>query len=271
MAETNGGPADDFGVFIGGDGRRATDAPWRLQAYDPAGPLSAPQIADLARRFGLEVDALGKLSERLGFVLNPAANIHVIPASRSSARAAAEAGISDARRQLTVIQSTLSKVIERLSLLTSEHDENERPHTHIYAKMLANLEDGSKSLGQAQAILEAPDVPASGLVRWEPLDRRELSDRRLYEVLGALFQFWVDHGRKISYTTDPVTSKRGGELVHFAQAVCLLLTDPATEINAETIVKRIREKGKTYQPTPDWGRRSPTPEELRSVLNAPDE
>jgi hypothetical protein len=60
-------------------------------------------------------------------------------------------------------------------------------------------------------------------------------------------------------------------LENFIQAVCLLLTDPATEISAETIVKRIRSKGKTYQPTPDWARRSPTPEELRSVLNAPDD
>jgi hypothetical protein len=271
MTGTDDNTSDEFGVFIGADGQRLTDAPWRLQAFDQAGPLSASQIADLARRFGLEVEALGKLSERLGYVLNPSTNVHVIPASRSSARAAAEADISDARRQLTVIQSTLSKVIGRLSLLTLEHDDDESPHTPIYAEMRTNLEDGLKSLGQAQAILEAPDGPMGRLVRWEPLDRRELSDRRRNEVLDRLSQFWFDQGRKVSFTTDPLTSMRGGDLVLFAQAVCLLLTDPATEIPAETIVKRIREWGKNCRPTPDWALRFPTPDELRSVLNAPDD
>lgn len=271
MAETNDAPSDDFSVFLSGDGHRTTDAPWRLQAYGPAGPLSASQIADLARRFGLEVGALGKLSGHLGFVLNPAANVHVIPASRPRARAAAKADVAYARKQLTTLQAKLNLVIERLSSLTSEDNYDESPHTPAYARLLADLENGLQVLGQAHYVLENPDGPTGGLVRWEPLDRRELSDRRRDEVLHTIFQFWVDQGRKITFTTDPLTSKRGGELVHFIQAVCLLLTDPSTEISAETIVKRIREKGKIYQPTPEWARRFPTPEELRSVMNAPDD
>lgn len=268
MADTNDDPPEDFSDFISGDGHRVTDAPWRLQAYGPAGPLSASQIADLAHRFGLEADALGKLSGHLGFVLNPAANVHVIPASRSRARAAAKAEITSARKQLTAIKGKLRSVIERLSSLTSDGDYDEGPHTPAYARLLADLENGLQLLGQAHYVLEDPNGPTGGLVRWEPLDRRKLSDRRRDEVLHTIFQFWVDQGRKITFTTDPLTSKRGGELVHFIQAVCLLMTDPATEISAETIVKRIMEKGKIYLPTPDWARSFPTPEDLRSVLNA---
>lgn len=38
----------------------------------------------------------------------------------------------------------------------------------------------------------------------------------------------------------------------FAQAVCACLTDPPTEIKAETIVKAILEDGKNYRPTSEW-------------------
>lgn len=271
MADKNDDPPEGFSNFINGDRHRLTDAPWRLRAYGPAGPLSASQIADLARRFGLEIDALEKLSERLGFILNPSANIHVITASRSRARAAAKAEIAFARKQLTAIKDKLSSVIERLSSLTPEDDYDESPYTPSYTKLLAELEHGLQVLGHAHSVLHDPDGPTSVLLRWQPLDRRELSDRRRNEVLHTISLLWIDQGREITFTTDPVTSKRGGELVHFAQAVCLLLTDPATEISAETIVKRIREKGKTYRPTPDWARRFPTPEDLRSVLNDSDE
>jgi hypothetical protein len=137
--------------------------------------------------------------------------------------------------------------------------------------MLRNLESSLKALAQAERTLQSLSGQPGALVRWEPLDKRELRDRRRDQVLGAIFQFWVDAGRKITFTTDPTTSKRRGEIVEFSQALCLLLTDPPTEIAAETIVKCIREKGKSYQPTPDWAKRFPTPEELRSVLNDPGE
>jgi hypothetical protein len=167
MGAANDDSADEFSAFIGGDGHRVTDAPWRLQAYDLAGPLSTSQIADLSHRFGLENVALSKLSGHLGFVLNPSANVHVIPTSRSKARAAAKAEIASARKQLTAIEDKLSLVIERLSSLTAEDDNGESPHTPAYTKLLAGLENGLQLLGQTQAILEAPDGPTGGLVRWE--------------------------------------------------------------------------------------------------------
>src|SRR5690606_641146 len=97
------------------------------------------QVADLARRFGLEVDAVGKLSGHLGFVLNPDANVHVVPTSRSRARATAKADVAYARKQLTTLQAKLNLVIERLSSLTSEDDYDESPHTPAYARLLADL------------------------------------------------------------------------------------------------------------------------------------
>lgn len=275
MAGTDDDPSDEFGAFIGGDGHRLTDAPWRLQAYDQSGPLSASQISELAEQYGLEPDQLGGLSKQLGHLLNSSANIHVIPASRSKARQAAKSNVAFARKQLTAMRSKLSAVIERLSSLTSEDDDDdddgESPYSQQYAKMLTDLQSGLESVRQAEASLKSLDGSPAALAKWEPLDKRDLYDRRRDEVLRAIFQFWVDGGRKLSFTTDPLTSKRHGELVSFAQALCTYLTDPPTEIAAETIVKKIREKGKSYQPTPEWARRFPTPEELRSVLNDSDE
>jgi hypothetical protein len=249
MTEIDDDFLGDFSVFISGDGHRVTDAPWRLQAYDRAGPLTTSQIYVLAKRFGLEIASLAKLSKYLGHVLNPSENVHVIPASPSKAKQAAKSDVAYARRQLKEMRAKLSAMIDRLSSLTFEDHDDESPHSPQYAKMLIDLQDSLESVTQAEATLQSLDGPTSGLVKWEPLDRRELHDRRRNEVLAAIFQFWVDAGRKISFTTDPLTSKRGGELVSFAQAVCACLTDPPTEITAETIVKQIRQKNKLHRPT----------------------
>lgn len=88
-------------------------------------------------------------------------------------------------------------------------------------------------------------------MKWAPLDRRNLKDRRRDEVLGEIFQAWVNCGRTITFTTDAITSKRRGELIDFSQAVCLCLTDPPTEIKSETIAKFILARGKWYRPNPE--------------------
>lgn len=271
MSEQNEEASDDFGIFIIGDGQRVTDAPWRLQTYDRAGPLTNSQISVLAHRFDLPVASLAKLSKHLGHVLNPAENIHLIPASRSKARQSAKSDVTYAKRHLKTMRARLSEVIERLSSLISEDYDEGNPHSPPYAAMLGSLETSLKALTQAEGALQSLAGQPVALVRWQALDKRELKDRRRDEVLGAIFQFWVDAGRKVTFSTDPLTSKRGGELVLFTQAVCECLTDPPTELKAETIVKSIRAKGKTYQPMPDWARSFPTPEELASVLNASDD
>lgn len=250
----------DFGLFIGADGLRATDAPWRLKDHGPSGPLSGEQIDGLAKSYGLEPSAVAELSRRLGYVLNPNQNIHVVAASRQNGRKVALAHLQDAAKQLDLMMSRLGVISERLGSLAMETD-NGYEHSPAYSQMLDRLEATLQSLTECQPELAEFLRQPERFLKLEPSDKRQLYDQRRNEVLGSVFQTWVDAGRKLSFTTDPVTSKRSGALVEFSQEVCLLLTDPPTLISGETIAKLISKKAKYYRPMSEWV----------SVLKAPEE
>lgn len=241
----------DFGLFIGADGLRATDAPWRLEGYGPSGPFSGEQIEGLAKRYGLEPSAVAELSRRLGYVLNPERNIHFVPASRQNGRKLALAHLQDAAKQLDLMASRLGIMIERLGSLTMEIDDGDA-HSPAYSRMLDRFEDIFQSLTACQPELAEFLQQRERFIKLEPSDRRDLYDQRRNEVLGSVFQTWVDAGRKLSFTTDPLTSKRSGALVEFSQELCLLLTDPPTLISGETIAKLISKRAKYYRSMSEW-------------------
>jgi hypothetical protein len=241
----------DFGLFIGADGLRATDAPWRLGDYSKRVPLTEGQLAELATTHSLDPSVLQELAKRLSYVLNPDANIHVVPTSRSKGRKQATADLSNADAQLTDMATRLQAVVDRLTQLTMDCDDGS-PHSADYVQVLEQLERTHDAILDSQRALEWFVKRPELFLKLEPLDKRNLHDRRRDEVLGAIFQAWVEAGRKVSFTTDPVTSKRGGALVTFAQEVCAMLTDPPTQIGSETIAKLISKKGKNYRPMAHW-------------------
>jgi hypothetical protein len=266
MAQTKDDEPVDFDVYVARDGCRVTDAPWRIDAYGRAGPLTSSQIFILARRFELPTELLRTLATALGRVLDPDANNIFIGESGFKARQSAQDEVAYAKKQLEAMHKRLSEVVERLLSLSVEEDGDCN-----FDATLKSLEAGLLALKRGDRCLQSLASLSDKMLKFEPTDRRDLRDRRRDYVFGAIFQFWVDAGRPVTFTTDPITSKRRGELVFFIQAVCACLTDPPTELSGETIAKAIREKGKSYQPTPDWGKRFPTPEDLRSVLNGLDE
>jgi hypothetical protein len=241
----------DHSLFIAADGLRATDAPWRLGDYSTQGPLTAAQVAELATTHSLDPSVLQELVKRMSYVLNPNANIHVVPTSLSKGRKRAAAHLSDADAQLTDMASRLEAVVDRLTRLTMDCDDGS-PHSADYVQVLEQLERTHGAILDSKRALEWFVKRPELFLKLEALDKRNLHDRRRDEVLGVIFQAWVDAGRKVSFTTDPVTSKRGGAFVQFAQEVCAMLTDPPTQIASETIAKLISKKGKNYRPMARW-------------------
>lgn len=242
---------DDFSVFIRGDRLRSTSAPWRLKDYADDGPLDEAQISELSQRFGVEAATLRKLSTRLGFALNPSANPHLVATSRRKSQASALDELADAQRHLGSIERRLVDMIKSLSQLTDGDWFSVERYPTAFGDMLHRLEASLDGLRQSKGVVEEYLASPGAVMKWAPLDRRNLTDRRRDDVLGAIFQSWVDCGRTITFTTDPVTSRRQGELIDFSQAVCLCLTDPPTEIKSETIAKTILARGKWYRPNPE--------------------
>lgn len=55
----------------------------------------------------------------------------------------------------------------------------------------------------------------------------------------TIFNLWLDLGRTISYTTDPVSQQRTGPLIEFVRDIIFCLSDPATRHNGEAIKREI--------------------------------
>ena len=243
--------SEEYGLFISGDGLRATDAPWRLGDYAVELPLSVSQLAELASNHKLEPSILQKLSKHLGYVLNPSDNIHLVPASRSRGKKRSADDLSYSAAQIGAVSTRLEEILDRLATLTID-TVDESPDLINYDLMLEQLERAYLAATEVRTALEGFAKRPELFLKLEPVDRRVLHDRRRSEVLGAIFQAWVEAGRKISFTTDPLTSKRGGALVLFAQDVCALLTDPPTQISGEAIAKQIIKSGRAYRPMSEW-------------------
>ncbi|SHM80737.1 hypothetical protein SAMN05443432_1213 [Roseovarius litoreus] len=77
-------------------------------------------------------------------------------------------------------------------------------------------------------------------------DKRRVKDVRREIVVTQIFNMWERSGRKLRYTTDPITSERRGELVEFVNDVVIYLTEPATSIDTDTIKKDL-DDFKKYQ------------------------
>lgn len=66
-------------------------------------------------------------------------------------------------------------------------------------------------------------------------DKRLTTDIRRTIVCVTIFNFWDEAKRKLTYTTAPATSERGGELIDFVNAVVLCMTDPPCRLSGEVI------------------------------------
>lgn len=66
-------------------------------------------------------------------------------------------------------------------------------------------------------------------------DKRRARDVRRNIVCTSIFNSWDESGRKLSYSTDPLTSERGGRLFDFVNAVVECISDPPSHLNGETV------------------------------------
>lgn len=242
---------DDFlenGLFIRGDGWRS-GIPWRLQAYDHKGPLTDDDVTSLSKMFDMTPQLLSKLSCSLGYTLDPHQNVHVVPISRRTGSRRAKSDLATSKKQMSGVVARLEEVVARLSTLCPVDSDEQATRYECILTKFANI---FNDLKEAELELTALTLNPAGFIKMEPEDRRVLFDRRRRGVLRNIFQTWVDAGRKVTFTTDPITSDRRGQLIDFAQCVVEYVTEPSTKLKAEAIVDEIRRSGSDIQPTAEY-------------------
>jgi hypothetical protein len=224
----------DQSLFIAADGFRSS-VHWKVRKYERAGPLSSEQINSISAKFDLEAGDLRKLSVSLGIALHPTQNLISISRSRAAARAAKE--LQHAHKDVETAVASVKKAIRRLECLTDldELGSDGRPQQipRLLKASLAQLNDAHTEI---EALCKSRQPP----LLIAPDDKRHFRDHRRELVVKVLLHFWADAGRKLTFTTDPLTSERRGALIDFVNAVILCVTDPPAALKAETIVAEIR-------------------------------
>ena len=203
--------------------------------------LSDAQVNAVAETFTFSVEDVQQLSRRLACALNPEDVPATITLSRERAQHSAKEKVAKALDHLMNASEEALKALELFSSLSTK-EAQDRNAARRFDKA---LKDHDKLLQEIERLylchkyLSGRDGLALDL---DIVDRRSVPDMRRQKVLGTLFGFWAEHGRKLSVTTAPIEkSRRKGPLVNFVNMAVRAVTDPPTELKSETIWQDLKE------------------------------
>ena len=209
--------------------------PWKLRDEGPnsTGALSHTQIDALSQKYELGLDAVATLSRNIDIGLSR--DLHLLQHELGPART--EKGVKDLKIALKNIRSAeeklqkASRALEHLrfkSPIRIISMPNPGPHR------IKSFEENRAGISDARSFLEI--VERTGLVfSSQHPDKRKISDVRRTIVCTGIFNCWHESDRNLSFTTDPLTSKRGGPLFDFANEVVALITEPSSHLKGEAL------------------------------------
>lgn len=229
-------PGED-GLFIGADGV-SSSAPWKLAEFGNRGALAEEEIQSVAARFELDPDRLKELSRSLGIALAPPTP-SVVPLQRSVAAKRADKEIGGAFKEIGTAEENLFLAIRRLEQIDPGAAETRADCQQFLEAKQAAMESHRQSLKAYRLLDKFHKTPGKLLVVMP--DGRLNNGTRRHSVLVTLFSFWLDCGRKLGFTTDPINnSKRSGQLIDFVNTVIGCLSDPPGTLGSETIIRELR-------------------------------
>lgn len=222
--------------------------PWNVgqPCAAPNGPLTTEQVQHLSEKYGFGFAKIRQLSKELSGVLE---NDLKLPQSefrqdrRDRAIKELDRAIKDLEKatvQLNKASAALDKIAISNPLARIGAENPVLTHFKNYSDGKAAIEDFLAFLrGVARNIRsETTDHAAFNYsVGHICIDKRRVKDVRREIVVTQIFNMWERSGRKLSYTTDPITSERRGELFEFVNDVVACITEPSTSIDTATIKK----------------------------------
>jgi len=209
--------------------------PWRCHATPlPEDALSQDDILKLASAHDVSEGDLRILSRKLSSVMRPKLALsqpELMPARRS-------AGTKNLKRLNDLLRMAQSKLDEASGIVTEMGFSSPFAHTGMPNPGVAikqEFEDARATLDKCGQFFRTMETAGLGTFRGTP-DKRKASDVRRTIVCTHIFNLWCDVGRKLSYSTDPVSGERTGPLIALVQDVVACLTDPRTRLSGETIL-----------------------------------
>ncbi|WP_442582058.1 hypothetical protein ACSBOB_08855 [Mesorhizobium sp. ASY16-5R] len=209
--------------------------PWRLRE-GPAtcqGALTEAHIVLLSATHEIGTDTLCELSKKLDGALSRQLNM----TEPEFADKRADKGTREAKKALHHLGSVEKDLARALEIFRSLRFKN--PFAHVgmpdpFVGHVAELEKAEESVKKFRT--SAAAMARNGLISFKPNpDKRLIRDVRRQIVCTSIFNCWEEIGGKLTYTTDPITSERGGPLFEFANGVVECITEPPSRLSGSTM------------------------------------
>jgi len=220
--------------------------PWNVgnASAAPRGPLSSEQVQHLSEKYGFGFAKICQLSKDMCGVLQE--DLHLSqPEFRQDLRDRALKEMGCAIKDLEKAKTQLDRAAAALEKIRFSnplaHVGGENPaliHLEKYSDGKAKIEDFLGFLRTVERNCKsegAVDAVFAFSVSHTDTDKRRVTDVRREIVVTQIFNMWERSGRKLSYTTDPISSKRSGQLFAFVNDVVACLTEPSTPIDTDTL------------------------------------
>lgn len=209
--------------------------PWRLRTSRKSriGALSPEKISELATNFHLDISAFEKLSLNLDIALSP--QLHISQPEFRQAKV--KKGVQEVYSTIKALHAAEDNIKAAINLLENVDFINPLPIINKNDILDHHFDKIHKSIEHIQDIIKFLDTMAKNnlVMSLDVPDKRRVRDVRREIVCVSIFSFWSEIGRKLTYTTDPVTSRRVGELFEFVNAVVECISEPPSRLNTETI------------------------------------
>ena len=211
---------------------------WIVRSETEQGPLSSEQVSALAQASDLAEADVRALSQTLAHPLSdrflPRGVIKVVKRMNK--------GPSELEKLIKVLRQAEAQMKRAVALYSQIEvhfpaiergisDPNITYRRDLDVALL-NVENINKSLARSSK-------KHGSHFTGDP-DKRLQRDERRIAVLSAIFDTWHAAGREVNVSTDGSSSERTGPLVDFTNSVVRCLTDPAINLNGETIWSDIK-------------------------------
>lgn len=200
-------------------------------------PLSPEQSQELATRFSLTAEDISGLRDHLCWALDPKTrrrSVLIVEAAKEG-QAAVKAAMHDIDKAVKCLGHAASK-LRLLDVSTPLGADTYISAVHpLYEPLYraSALAITARDLW-SEALSSGMDISVRNLAV-----KRPKGDTRRRIVCSCIIRFWSDLDRPVSYTTDPLTGTRTGELVEFINAVVACVTAPSAKLGGETVRREI--------------------------------
>jgi hypothetical protein len=203
------------------------------------GALTPEQQEELARHFALKPTLVSALSKHLGDALDLNISHAYFEISRQVAEKKGNEVVRRVLQGLGKLKEQAANSLHELEPLQVHPDAPDAAH-EILSQARVGFNEALAHLQQIHNGLEEASKSYCTAFMSMSLDRRRVVDLRRRRVLPIIFIAWQSANRSLTYTTDSLSSKRGGPLTKFVNTVVSCVIETPAEMSGQVIIRELR-------------------------------